>query len=58
MAIEIIIRDDSGAKIATFKVNAKDKKAIRKVLKTIKQAYGIDLSPKLEKVEKDLEWLK
>lgn len=58
MAIEIIIRDDSGAKIAGFKVHAKDKKAIRKVLKTIKMAYNIDLSIKYDEKEKDLDWLK
>ena len=55
MIVEITIRDDSNAKIATFRVNSNDKKAIRKVLRTIKQAYGIDLS---EKVDKDLSWLK
>jgi len=54
--LEIIIRDEHGSKIEGFKINSKDKKAVRKVLRIIKQKYGIDLSK--ETKEKDLKWLK
>ena len=53
--IEIIIRDDGGAKLDVFKFNSSDKNAIKRALKTIRMKYNIELVEK--KGDKDLEWL-
>ena len=55
--IEIIIRDDGGAKLDVFKINSTDKKAIRKVLKIIKVKYSIDFVPEVTEKDRDLKWL-
>jgi len=56
--VEIIIRDDSGAKLDSFKINSKDKKSLRKILRLIREKYAIDFTPEFKDNERDLEWLK
>ncbi len=58
MVIEIIVRDENNSKIEGFKVNSKDKKTLRKVLRTLNEKYGIDFPLKDSKKDKDLDWLK
>lgn len=53
--IEIIIRDDGGAKLDVFKFNSNDKNAVKRALKTIRMKYDIILVEK--KGDKDLDWL-
>ena len=57
MIVEITVRDESGNKIEGFRVNVNDKKAIRKVVRILKEKFGLDLSQKLDNKNKDLEWL-
>ena len=54
MIIEIIIRDGNRAKVEGFLIDIRDKKALRKILATIKTKYNIDLSQKIEKRNKDM----
>jgi len=49
--IEIIIRDNTGAKIENYKFKVNDKRA-KSILKSIQHKYGMD------KDDKDLDWLK
>jgi len=56
--IEIIIRDDGGGKLDSFKFSSTDKGAARKVFRTIKIKYGIDLKDKKPDKDRDINWLK
>ena len=56
--VEIIIRDDGGGKLDSFKFHSRDKKTIKKVFKTIKMKYGIDFVKEIREGDKDLDWLK
>jgi len=49
--IEIIIRDNTGAKIETYKFKLGDKRA-DKVLQNIRKKYGLN-----ETKDKDMDWL-
>jgi len=50
--IEITIRDNTGAKIETYKFKLHDKRADN-ILQTIRKKYGLD-----SKKDKDMDWLK
>jgi len=54
--LEFIIRDFSGAKIESWKVDSTDKKRQKQILKTIKMKHGIDLFFDFGE-ERDLSWL-
>lgn len=58
MTAEIIVRDENGSKIESFKVNLDDKKAIRKVIRILKEKFGFDFSFKWDHKNRDLEWLR
>ncbi len=55
MIIEIIVRDENGSKIESFRVNSNDKKTFKKVIRLLKDKYGLDFN--IEE-NKDLSWLK
>ena len=51
--IEIIIRDNTGAKIDTYKFKLNNIKLANQILATIKKKYGLG-----ETKDKDIDWLK
>lgn len=52
--VEIIIRDDSGAKIETHKCNIKDKKKYAAILRYLRDKYGFE--PEIS--SNDINWFK
>ena len=54
--IEIIIRENNGAKIETHKFNVSDSERANMIINTIKKKYGLDNKKKKE--DRDMDWLK
>ena len=54
--IEIIIRDNTGAKIDSYKFKLDNIKLANQILSTIKKKYGLGSSEK--NIDRDIDWLK
>lgn len=53
--IEIIIRDNSGAKIESYKFNVQDKGLSKKIMNVLRYKYGFASG---EGKDEDINWLK
>ncbi len=58
MILEILVRDENGSKVEGFKVSSKDKRSLKKIMRTLDEKYGIVFPLKDNKKDKDLDWLK
>jgi len=52
--IEIIVRESSGAKIESHKVQVRDQQKTRSILHLLRKKYGFN---DFSKKDKDIEWL-
>ena len=56
--IEIIIRDGTGAKIESWKLDSRDKKRLVQVYQRVMDKYNINLFQKTKKKQgSDLDWI-
>ena len=56
--IEIIVRDEAGTKVDSFKCKMKDSDNFRKILYILKNKYSFKPFDKKEKKDRDIDWLK
>lgn len=53
--ITIIVQDETWRKLGTWKYNDRDEKNKGKVVRTLKDAFGVDFKPR---VDTDLDWMR
>ena len=55
--IEITVRDSSGAKLESWRVETKDVARLKQIYRALKTKYNLDMFVKEGKKDKDLDWL-